>query len=98
MLFSTSRRWRRLAIAGLALYTVFVCAAAFEHHDLTCELKTPQHCIACTSSIVGSDPHPAPALGAAPLADAGTAETVHVLYEGALVTFRLSPRSPPTIL
>src|SRR5436190_78571 len=48
------RRFRRFALLGVVLHTLFVAAAPFEHHDLICHLKTPQHCTACTSSPVGS--------------------------------------------
>ena len=51
---------RRLALAGLAIYAVFLVASPFEHHDLLCHLKTPQHCTSCASSQLGSDPHSLP--------------------------------------
>ena len=95
MLFSRSSSWRRATIAGLGLYALFAFATAFEHHDLSCELKTPQHCIACASSVVGSDPQPTPMLGAAQLADAGSALTRDFLYDGAVLSFRSTGRSPP---
>ena len=44
------RRIRRFALLGVVLHTLFVAAAPFEHHDLICHLKTPQHCTSCTSS------------------------------------------------
>src|SRR5882672_8077706 len=68
-----THRWRRLAMTGLALYAIFLLTSQFEHHDLLCELKTPLHCTACTSSVVGSDPTAPAALGAWQLADAGSA-------------------------
>ena len=48
---------RRLALVGMAIYAIFLIASPFEHHDLSCELKTPQHCTSCTSTQLGSDTH-----------------------------------------
>ena len=39
----------------MALYAVFLVFSPFEHHDLSCELKTPQHCTSCSSTQLGSD-------------------------------------------
>jgi len=41
----SDRRW--LAFAGAVLYTVFLFIAPFEHHDLLCHIKNPQHCTSC---------------------------------------------------
>jgi hypothetical protein len=87
---------RRLALVGTALYALFLIASPFEHHDLSCELKTPQHCTSCTSTQLGSDAPVAVAPGAAQLADAGRAASFIVLDEGTLLVVRSTGRSPPS--
>ena len=71
----SSRLSRRLALVGTVLYALFVIASPFEHHDLQCELKTPQHCTSCTSTQLGSDTQVALTPGAAQLDDAGRASS-----------------------
>ena len=90
------RRWRFLACVGGMLYAFFLIAAPFEHHDITCELKTPQHCTSCNSSLVGSDPEAPILLGAWSLADAGRAGTLQVIANGVLLPVRSTGRSPPS--
>lgn len=92
------RHWRRLAFAGMALYALFLLTAPFEHHDLSCELKTPQHCTACTSSVIGSDPNPAVTVGIWHLADAGSAVSDDITFQGILLSVRTTGRSPPATL
>src|SRR5436190_16627370 len=94
----SGRPSRRLAYVGMAIYALFLVASPFEHHDLSCELKTPQHCTACTSTQLGSDTHVVLAPGAAQLADAGQATAFVVLDEGTLLTVRTTGRSPPRTL
>ncbi len=80
---------------GVGLYAVFLLTAQFEHHDLICHLKTPQHCTACTSSQPGSDPHTPAVVGAWQLADAGRATAFQPLASGVLLAARSTGRSPP---
>jgi hypothetical protein len=80
----------------MAIYAVFLVASPFEHHDLSCELKTPQHCTSCTSSQLGADTQVLHAPGAAPLADVGRADAFIILDEGTLLAVRSTGRSPPT--
>ena len=98
----TSRRdgrlSRRLALVGIAIFAVFLVATPFEHHDLSCELKTPQHCTSCTSTQLGSDTQVVLAPGAAQLADAGRAASFVLLDEGTLLAVRSTGRSPPAAL
>jgi|SRR5579872_201380 len=91
------RDWRRQRLmgVGLALYAIFVLTTPFEHHDLQCELKTPLHCTACTSSVVGSDPHSLTVASTATLIDAGRAVVVQFVAESILLTVRSTGRSPP---
>lgn len=79
----------------MAIYAVFLVASPFEHHDLLCELRTPQHCTSCASSQLGSDTQVALAPGAAQLADAGRAASFIMLAEGTLLVVRSTGRSPP---
>jgi hypothetical protein len=88
-------RLRRLALLGVALHTLVVAAAPFEHHDLICHLKTPQHCTSCASSPVGSSPHAQPPSGEDRLADAGTALHSESARETLVVAASHSGRSPP---
>ena len=94
----SGRLSRRLALVGMAIYAVFLIASPFEHHDLSCELKTPQHCTSCTSTQLGSDTQVLLAPGAAQLADAGVASSFVVLDEGTLLVVRSTGRSPPATL
>jgi hypothetical protein len=79
----------------MAFYALFLIASPFEHHDLSCELKTPQHCTSCTSAQLGSDPHPPLNPGAWQLADAGRAVAVLHLSADTLLVVRSTGRSPP---
>ena len=89
------RRIRRFALLGVVLHTLFVAAAPFEHHDLICHLKTPQHCTSCTSSPVGSSAETHSTPGAAVLSDAGSAAASASVSETTLAAATSSGRSPP---
>lgn len=91
----SGRLSRRLALVGMAIYAVFLVASPFEHHDLSCELKTPQHCTSCTSTQLGSDTQVALAPGVSQLADAGSATSFVLLDTGTLLAVRTTGRSPP---
>lgn len=82
----------------MAIYVLFVIASPFEHHDLSCELKTPQHCTSCSSTQLGSDTQVSLAPGAAQLADAGSASSFVLLNDGTLLVVRSTGRSPPAAL
>jgi len=88
-------RARLLIVVGVALYATVLIGAPFEHHDLVCHLKTPQHCTSCASSQLGSDVLPLVAPGASHLADAGAATTRDRILEGTLLAVRTTGRSPP---
>ena len=88
-------RARLLTSVGLALYAVVLLTLPFEHHDLVCHLKTPQHCTSCASSVVGSDPATPGAAGAAHLTDAGGTTSELLLHDGFLVVVGTTGRSPP---
>ena len=91
-------RARLLTAVGLALYAVVVMALSFEHHDLVCHLKTPQHCTSCSSSLLGSDPDLLAFLATFQLRDAGSASAVQPLAESTLFAVRSTGRSPPSIV
>lgn len=97
MLFAKGARFRRLAIAGVLLHTLFLAAADFEHHDIACHLKTPFHCTSCALSQVGSDPRTPFDPGASGLAEAGRAVAVNVDAESAVLSVRTTGRSPPSL-
>jgi hypothetical protein len=88
-------RSRSLANIGAAVYAVFLVIAPLGHHDLACHVKTPLHCASCTTSQLGSDPHPPVILGAWSLADAGSAVGFELLIDGFLLSARSTGRSPP---
>ncbi|MSO46401.1 MAG: hypothetical protein EXQ59_06520 [Acidobacteria bacterium] len=88
------RRWR-LAVFWLAAYAIFLAAAPLEHHDLLCELKTPRHCTACTSSVVGSDPARSAIVGSWTLTDLGLAVAVEFTTHGIVAPVSSPGRSPP---
>ena len=89
------RSWR---LIGVALYALFLITAPFEHHDLSCELKTPQHCTSCVSSQLGSDPHSTTRPSVWHLADAGRADAPQIVWHGVLFVVSTSGRSPPSSL
>ena len=80
---------------GIALYALFLVTAPFEHHDFSCELKTPLHCTACTSTSLGSDPHTSDPLGIPRLSDAGASTAEVELAQSAIFAVRSTGRSPP---
>lgn len=84
-----------LTYIGVALYAVFLVTAPFQHHDLECELKTPMHCTACTSSAVAADPHTPVVVGSWSLADVGSALVSVPIVDDILLTVRSLGRSPP---
>ncbi len=90
------RRWRRFAAVAFALYAVFLVTVQFEHHDLACHFKTPQHCASCVSSQLGSDPHAPETLESCRLADAGTLISRQLLPDSVFLDNPSSGRSPPS--
>jgi hypothetical protein len=80
----------------MALYVLFLVASPFEHHDLICHLKTPQHCTTCASTQLGADPRPPVTVDACHLADAGRAVSFEILTESTLLAVQSTGRSPPS--
>ncbi len=81
-----------------ALYALILVVAPFEHHDLACHQKTPQHCTSCSTTVVGSEPHSMAADGACVLTDAGKAIADLTLDQGTLLPVRTTGRSPPALV
>jgi hypothetical protein len=94
---SGRRRSRLHAVVGVAIYALFLVTAPFEHHDLVCHLKTPTHCTACTSSVLGAAPHTPAVVSGSDLADAGGALAFDVASNSFLLTVRSTGRSPPSV-
>ena len=90
-----SGRFRRLACLALGLFAVCLATAELEHHDIVCHLKTPQHCSACASSPLGSDPSSPASFNRIVLADAGDTVSCTPLLRGTVLPSRSSGRSPP---
>ena len=90
-------RWRRLAALAFALYTIFLVTAEFEHHDLACHFKTPQHCTSCNASPLSATPNAPMALVACRLADAGRTFSAETILEGSDPIAPWSGRSPPAL-
>src|SRR5215203_5469063 len=90
-----TRRFRRYGCFALGLFAIFLVTAQFEHHDIACHLKTPQHCSACASSPVGADPKPPASFHRIVLADAGGTASDALLLSGSVLPARSSGRSPP---
>lgn len=88
-------RRRRTIVVAAMVYAVVLLAASFEHHDLICHLKHPDHCTACSSNVLGSDPRTPAVDGVVSLTDAGCAVSVEILSESILLTVRSTGRSPP---
>jgi hypothetical protein len=88
-------RVRLLTLPGLLLYAAVLVVSPFEHHDLLCHLKDPQHCTSCASSQLGSDLDTPTVPGALSLNDAGSATPLDQILEGALLAARTTGRSPP---
>jgi hypothetical protein len=89
------RRAGAMNLAGIAVYMLVLLASPFEHHDLVCHLKTPQHCMSCSANLVGSDPHAQTAVAPRQLDDLGSAVALLALPESTLIAVRLPGRSPP---
>jgi hypothetical protein len=85
----------RIALLAVLLHLAVFAIAPFEHHDLLCHLKTPQHCTACSSSPVGTNSRSAVVPGEVRLADAGSTVAQQVVLQGALLAVQTSGRSPP---
>jgi hypothetical protein len=86
-----------MIVVAAMVYAIVLAAASFEHHDLICHLKHPDHCTACSSNVLGSDPR-TPAVYDAQLTDAGRAVAVEILSDSILLAVRSTGRSPPAIL
>jgi hypothetical protein len=80
---------------GVVLYAVVLVLAPFTHHDIACHLKDPQHCTACTSTQVGTDPTTLTAPTSVPFVDLGRAVPFCSTSESVLLAAESTGRSPP---
>jgi hypothetical protein len=92
------RGWRRLVCAAVALYALVLAVAPFEHHDLLCHLKTPQHCVSCSSNAASLHPDAPNVLEGRQLFDAGRAFATVATGIDVLLVAVSSGRSPPASL
>ncbi len=95
MVLKRGARLSRLALLGAVLHTLFLVTVDFEHHDLICHFKTPQHCTSCALSPLGSEPRTTTPAGACYLTDAGRIVALHIASESVLLPVRTRDRSPP---
>ena len=86
---------RRSTLLGLVLHVAVLAAAPFEHHDLACHLKTPQHCSSCAFSPVGTSASAEPAPATGHLVDAGSAVSLRPVPIRIVDTPCITGRSPP---
>jgi hypothetical protein len=80
---------------GVVLYAVVLVLAPFTHHDLACHLKDPQHCTACTSSQLSTDPATFSAPRCVTLVEVGRAVLSYAPAESVLLAASSTGRSPP---
>jgi hypothetical protein len=97
MLGRSGRRLPRVALVGVVFHLLFLASAPFEHHDLICHLKTPQHCSSCASNPLASDSRISTAPGACGLMDAGRIVALDLQSEGSLLAVSTHGRSPPSL-
>jgi hypothetical protein len=97
MMFRRGRagRPRSATLVATLFYLLVLAASAFEHHDLLCHLRNPQHCTACSASQLGADPPVLAAAAASSLNDAGGASAMCADPAGAVLAARSTGRSPP---
>jgi hypothetical protein len=85
----------RIALLAVLLHLIVFAIAPFEHHDLLCHLKNPQHCTACTANQLGTDPDSPSVVGAWQLSDAGCTVSFQLPAAGVLLPHQSTGRSPP---
>jgi hypothetical protein len=98
MLLREGPRLRRLVLFGVLVHGLYLATAGFEHHDVLCHFKTPQHCASCALNAPGSDPQTPVAPGACKLADAGQAVASDLVITSAVLSVRTRGRSPPPLI
>ena len=96
MIGSERVRPSRLSAIAVLLYAAFLVIAPFEHHDLACHVKTPFHCLSCSSSVVSADPQIPAAPGTFQLPDVGSAVVLPPTLVVVLLSAASAGRSPPS--
>jgi len=96
---SVLRRARRgstaWVLAILGVYALLLAANPLLHHDVACHLKSPTHCVACTSSPSASRIEADAPLSALMLPEAGRVAGAERLAADTAATFETTGRSPP---
>jgi hypothetical protein len=82
-------------VAALAAYAVLLMANPLLHHDVACHLKSPTHCVACTSSPSPGRIEAAAAAAARPLAEVGRVERLVCTADDSASVLDTTGRSPP---
>jgi hypothetical protein len=93
-----AERLRRLTLTAVLLYAFVLALTPFEHHDLLCHLKTPQHCGSCASNTAGLHSHAPTVLDGHQFSDAGRAFAAVATGDDVLLVSSSSGRSPPASL
>ena len=88
-------RLRLLSFIGVVVHALFLLGTPFQHHDLICHLKTPQHCTSCTASPAARRSDAPVATGACMMNEAGAPACFEASAESAVVGDRRSGRAPP---
>lgn len=86
---------RILKWLGLALYATVLVLAPFQHHDLECHIRNPQHCTACSSIQASTDPAAVTGIPSAQLVDLGWAVSSYTPAKNVVLVAEVNGRSPP---
>ena len=86
---------RILKWLGLALYATVLVLAPFQHHDIECHIKNPQHCTACSSIQASTDPAAVTGVPMAQLVDLGWAVFSYGTAKNVVLAAEVNGRSPP---
>jgi hypothetical protein len=92
---SVRRAWRPWAVVALAVYAILLMANPLLHHDVACHVKSPTHCVACTSSPSAGRVEAAVPIAARPLPAAGHVERLVCSADDSAAILETTGRSPP---
>lgn len=87
--------WHPWVVAALAAYAILVAANPLLHHDVTCHVKSPTHCVACTSSPSAGRIEGAAPASARALPEIGRVERVACDAAESTAILQTTGRSPP---
>jgi hypothetical protein len=95
MRFASRRRRRAALVLALGTYMVLIGTNPLLHHDLSCHLKSPTHCQACTSNPSASKVEHRISLDVVRLADSGSIHAPAETLPKLAVAVPTAGRSPP---